>query len=290
MKYIIISPVRNEGQHIENTIQAVISQTIKPLEWIIVNDGSKDNTGDILEKYSNRFDWIKVINRSDRGFGHPGKGIIEAFQEGYRAIENRDFGFIVKLDGDLSFEPDYFENILLRFNSNPRLGIASGKPYVPYGKDLILEDCPDEHVLGASKIYRKECFDQIGGLQPTLSWDTVDGLRAQMLGWETRSFNDLKIIHYRKMASRGGILKGNIRAGHGAYIVGYHSIFMILRGIYRMKERPYCLCGLAMIFGYFKSMAKREERVVEKEVIDYLRQKQIKRLLGMLKRSCPEMK
>jgi glycosyltransferase involved in cell wall biosynthesis len=277
--YVLITPARNEEAYIEKTIQSVISQSVKPLEWIIINDGSTDKTREIIEKYVEKYNWIKIIERPDEGH-RPGVGVVEAFYTGYSQIENKDFDYIVKLDGDLSFEPFYFEKLFQKFKENPRLGMASGKTYVPEGKRLVLERCPDYHVRGASKVYKKECFKQIGGLSATLGWDTIDELKAQMKGWETRSYKDLVLLHYKRIGLRQkGITKGWFLGGQRFYYIGYHPIFIIAKGIYRMFDKPYIIGGLAIIFGYFKALLRKEKQINDKEMIRFLRKQQLRRLI-----------
>jgi len=277
-KYVIISPVRNEEKYIEKTIKSVINQTVKPTEWIIVNDGSTDGTRGIAERYTEKYDWIKLINRKDKGH-RPGRGVVEAFYAGYNQIVHKDFDFIVKLDGDLSFKPTYFESLFNEIEKNPKLGMASGKTYVPKGKKLILERCSDSHVVGASKVYKKECFEQIGGLPVTLGWDIIDELKAQMKGWETRSYKDLVLIHYKIIGWRQkGISKGWFLGGQIFYYLGYLPLFIVTKGFYRMIEKPYLIGGLAMLFGYFKALIRREKQIEDKEMIRFLRKQQLRRL------------
>ena len=160
-KYIIISPVRDEEKYIEKTISSVVNQVIKPSKWIFVNDGSTDNTSKSIIQVKKQYDWIDVITRDDRGFRQPGKGIIEAFYEGFDKVKNLSWDFIVKLDCDLSFESTYFESILGEFAKNPSLGIASGKTYIPINgniDNLKLEWSPDTCTRGPCKMYRRQCF------------------------------------------------------------------------------------------------------------------------------------
>lgn len=277
-KYVIISPVRNEEKYIEKTIQSVINQTVKPIEWIIVNDGSTDRTREIVEKYTKKYSWIKLINRPDRGH-RPGRGPAEAFNEGLRHIE-ADYEFIVNLDGDVSFGSDYFEKLFKKFEKNPKLGIASGKSYYLENGKLILYRCADTSTMGASKIYRKQCFKDIGGtLANNICWDMINDLKAQMEGWQTRSFRDIKFIHYKRIGfGQGNMIKTQIRAGQILYSYGYHPLFIVAKGIYRMLDKPYVIGGLAIIFGYFTALIKRERQIKDKEMIKFLRKQQLRRL------------
>lgn len=281
-RYVILSPVHNEEDYIEKTIGSVISQKIKPIEWIIINDGSTDRTKQIVQKYSLEFPWIKIVDRPRRGY-RPGGGVVEAFYDGFSNIKNKDYDFIVKLDGDISFEESYFEEIFKRFSENPRLGIASGNTFCLDKGKLVLEDCHEDHTRGASKVYRKKCFEQIGGLKSTLGWDIIDELQAQMFEWQTKNYRELVIVHHRKMGSRGGISKGNFRSGYTAYKIGYHPLYMVLRSIYRMIDRPYIVGGVVLFYGYLKAALNKENLIIDQESVAFLRKKQLKRLANILK-------
>ena len=261
MKYIIISPVWNEEESIEKTIKSVISQRVKPVQWIIVNDGSTDRTEEIIRKWMKNYSFITLVNLEKGSPYSIGGKIVEAFQEGFKKIKE-DYDFIVKLDSDLSFSPDFFERLLNKFQEEPKLGIASGITYIPSEKGLRIEDKRKSHAIGACKVYRKECFEEIGGLIPELGWDTVDLIRARMKGWLTSNYKELKLIHYHRPDSRGGILKRRIQEGKNSYKTGYHPLFTILRGLYHIKYKPYIIGGLLMTYGYFNSILRREKQIV----------------------------
>jgi biofilm PGA synthesis N-glycosyltransferase PgaC len=277
-KYVVITPVRNEAEFIERTIQSMLSQTIEPCEWIIANDGSSDGTREIIERYLATHPWIKLVNRKDRGFRQRGGGVVRAFYDGFEALTCQDYEFIVKLDGDLSFEPNYFEQLLAAFTTRPRLGIAGGSCYVRTGDGGVLEANDPHHVRGATKVYRRTCFEAIGGLVPSLGWDGIDEWKARMLGWEVRSFPDLKVLHYRPLGTGTGKLRSKIEMGRAAYFIGYHPLFMLARGIRRMADKPYVLGGLAMLWGYFGDWLKRREQVNDPAMIRFVRHNQLKRL------------
>lgn len=278
IKYAIVTPVRNEETYVRKTIESVISQTIKPIQWIIVNDGSTDGTKDIIERYIIKFPWIKMINLEDRGF-RPGQGSADVFNKGLRYIESK-YDFIVHLDGDVSFSPDYFEKIFEKFSDDPKLGIANGKSYYLEKGKLILYRSADTSTMGPTKVYRKQCFKDIGGsLIESVGWDMIDDLKAKMCGWRTRSFNDIKFIHHRKIGTRdANEVKIYIEQGEILYFYGYHLLFIIAKGIYRMFEKPYIIIGLAIIFGYFKALVQREKQIEDKEMIEFLRSEQLGRL------------
>jgi hypothetical protein len=208
-----------------------------------------------------------------------------AFNFGLRQINLKDYDFIVKLDGDLSFDADYFERIFFEFLKTPTLGIAGGHCYEFRKGRLVKESVPDFHVRGATKIYRRECFEDIGGVEEVLGWDTIDELRAQMKGWLTRSFDEPKVIHYRPIGSFGGTLRARMRDGIGCYFLGYHPLFMLLRVCKQFLKRPYFIGGAFMLGGYVKSYLISRERFFDEELRSYLRKQQLERILSFNKRS-----
>jgi glycosyltransferase involved in cell wall biosynthesis len=281
-QYAVISPVKDEAAFIEQTIGSMIAQTIRPAIWVIVNDGSQDTTEAIVRKYAQEHTWIKLVNRQQEpGVRKRGKGVVEAFYAGYNTL-TQPYDFIVKLDGDVTFGPDYFETLSNQFSADPQLGIAGGGLYErPDGKTWILYTVKD-HVRGCTKVYRRECFEAIGGLVASMGWDGVDEWQALAKGWKVESFLELKIYHYRFTGAATGLLKSSIEQGYGAYRMGYHPLYIIARGIRRMPDRPYLIGGAAMIGGYFMAWLRRQEMLADPSVVHYIRQTQMKMLAGLL--------
>ena len=282
--YSIISPVRNEAKYLSHTIQSIVRQQHRPLEWIIVDDGSSDRTVAIAEAAAAKYPWIKVICRQDRGFRQPGQGVVEAFNEGLACLENKTPDCICKMDGDLEFESDYFATLLREFAQRPRLGMASGVTYLrqPAGK-LIKEKVAPDYVVGPIKLYRRACFEDIGGLEPHLGWDTIDVYRARMHGWETANFPELQVIHLRKMGTARGIVWGKMKTGMGEHYYGSHPLFVAARCLYRMSERPYGIIGFSIALGYLQSLLRREPRINDPQFIAFLRDDQLSRLRQLFK-------
>jgi glycosyltransferase involved in cell wall biosynthesis len=278
--YVVITPARNEAERIEGTIQAVASQTIRPREWVVVDDGSTDGTGEILDSCAARYPWIRVLHRSDRGFRKPGGGVIEAFNEGLAALQSREWEFIVKLDGDLTFEPNYFQECLNRFFENPRLGVAGGGVYHKTEAGLDLEGGPKFHVRGATKIYRRACWEALGGLIQAPGWDTLDEVKANMLGWETQSFPELILVHHKPTGSADGTWGNWVKNGRANYISGYHPLFMFIKCLGRLTQKPYLAVAVALFWGFISGYWKQIPQIEDKALIRYLRQQQIRRLLG----------
>lgn len=278
--YVVVSPVRNEISYIEKTVHSIISQDIRPQEWIIVNDGSSDGTGNVLKIYSKRYNWIKVIDKVDRGFTQVGKGVIEAFNEGLRHIRSQNWDYIVKMDCDISFDKSFFSDLLTRMEKDNKLGVSGGTSFYKENNRYYEEKMPEFHPWAGARIYRRECFREIDGLAESLGWDTIDLVRAQMKGWKTTRYNDLRIIHLRRMSSRKGLWEGKIRLGRNFYITGYHPVFLIARSAYRSIERPYLLETLGVLVGYFRAMLQKDKLVVTNEEELFLRKQQIRRLFG----------
>ena len=279
ISYVIITPVRDEQEYIENTIKSVISQTLQPLQWIIVNDGSTDDTGTIIDNYAKTYSWIKAVHRRDRGARVAGGGVMEAFYDGYGAIDAVDWEFIVKLDGDLSFEPDYFKDCIEEFHRDPQLGVGGGMIYHEMNGNLELEKNPLFHVRGATKIYRKACWVAIGGLIKATGWDTIDEVKANMLGWKTRSFHRLKVIHHRFTGAADGTWRNAVKNGKANYISGYHPIFMVAKCIKRIFQRPYIIGAVGLFYGFINGYSKGIPQIDDKKLIKYLRKQQLKRLM-----------
>lgn len=277
-KYIIITPVRNEEAYIEKTIESVANQTIKPLEWLIINDGSTDSTGQIIDNYSGQYKWITAVHRGDRGYRKAGGGVIEAFYDGYEKVKENDWDFIVKLDGDLSFGADYFEKCFREFSGDPKLGIGGGVIFHQVNGNLEEEKTPLYHVRGATKIYRRECWNAIGPLMKAPGWDTLDEIRANMYGWNTQSFPAIQLIHHRYTGNADGAWRTLVKYGYVNYFMGYHPVFMILKCLKRIWQRPYLLGAVGIFYGYVKGYLKRMPQVEDRRVIKYVRQQQLNRL------------
>ena len=283
-KYVIVSPVRNEEQYVEKTLNAVISQSILPAEWVLVNDGSSDKTADIIEPYTRKYPWIKLIHLNDRGYYLPGEGVVNTFYKGYEALQTTDWEFLVKLDCDLSFEQDYFETLLKRFNQDPHLGIASGCIYNVIGGKLIKEKSQEDHPFGASKMYRRECFEEIGGIKRIPGWDLADLLAAQMKNWNTRCYFDVVVAHYKIGGiRRTGITKGKFLQGRFQYRFGYTFFYTLLKSFYHLTSRPYIISGLGLITGYIYAVIKKDDRYYDDDMIKFLRKRQQKFLLSKFK-------
>ena len=264
-RYVIISPCRNEQKFMRRTLDSVLNQSDPPDLWVIVDDGSSDETPQILAEYASSHPLISIVSRKNRGHRSVGPGVIDAFYAGYRTIDIDQFDFVCKLDLDLDLPPLYFKFLIQRMTENPRLGCCSGKPYYinKQTNKLVSEKCGDENSIGASKFYRRECFLQIGGFIRQVMWDGIDGHRCRMLGWIAQSWDDpdLRFIHLRPMgSSQKGIITGRLRHGFGQYYMGTSFFYMTISALYRMTRPPLIIGGVAMWWGYTRSFITGEER------------------------------
>jgi glycosyltransferase involved in cell wall biosynthesis len=243
---LIISPVRNEAEYLQQTIDSVVSQTVRPTVWAIVDDGSTDDTPRIVERAAGKHDWIRLHRRADRGARKVGGGVVEAFNEGLGLFELVDFDFVCKLVGDLWFGPRYFELLYDKFAADPRLGTACGKSFIDVNGRLVPERSRDDFSQGQTKLYRVECFREIGGFVREVLWDGIDCHRCRMLGWAARSFRDeeLRFIHLRIMGSSfRSVYHGRMRLGYGQYFMGTHPLYLLGSALYRATERPFGIGG-----------------------------------------------
>jgi poly-beta-1,6-N-acetyl-D-glucosamine synthase len=280
--YIVISPVRNEQDYIGGTIQSLVSQTRRPALWIIVDDGSTDATGRIIDEAAQQHDWIRVVHRQDRGVRRAGSGVMEAFNDGFKLIDGQPWQYVVKLDGDVTLEADYFERCFTHFVTEPQLGIAGGLVCNLVNGALRAESNVDPpfHVRGATKIYRCECWQAIGGLLPVTGWDTLDELKAIMLGWSTRTLSDVKLIHHRPAGGAYGTWPNWVKNGLANYLTGYHPLFMACKCASRLWQKPYGIGALGLWVGFCSGYVKRLPQVDDPELIQFLRRQQMNRMLG----------
>jgi len=279
IRYVVVTPARDEARHIRETIGSLVQQTIRPVEWVIVDDGSTDGTGEIVEHFAAKYFWIRALHRSNRGTRQNATGVMEAFYCGYQSLKTADWDFIVKLDGDVSLDANYFENCFQQFQENPNLGIGGGLICHLENGVLKVESCPRFHVRGATKIYSRACWDAIGGLLRVPGWDTVDEVKANMLGWQTRTFQNLKVLHHRRTGAADGGWRNSVKDGHADYISGYHPLFMGLKCIKRLFQRPYFVGSLGLLYGFVSDHVKRAPQVGDRALIRYVRRQQLRRLL-----------
>lgn len=289
VRYIVISPVRNEAAYLETTIRSMVRQTIIPVQWIIVNDGSTDGTAEIIDRWAAQYSWIipvhcpnhdseSVERKSTRGKRAFEAKEIQAFHAGYEHVPCTGWDYIVKLDGDLEFDRDYFERCFSYFEADRKLGIGGGVICHETNGEMQLEPTPKFHVRGATKIYRRDCWLQIGGVVNGAAWDTIDEVKANMLGWSTSSFDDLKVAHLRFTGSANGAWKNMVKLGTWSYVAGYHPLYMLVRCLKGTFANPYLVGSLGMFYGFVSAYVRRVPQT-EKPVVRYLREQQLRRLI-----------
>lgn len=278
VRIAVITPTRNEAQYIRTTIECMSNQTVLPMKWIIVNDGSTDGTGNIIQEYLNdKYPFIEYMTLPDRGYRKPGQGVIEAFYHGFNRLGSLDYDVIAKFDADLEFPPDTLEKIGKAFQNDPLLGITGGTQYEqlnsrgPFRKLYA----PQGYVCGPSKFYRLQCLKEIGGLIPRAGWDGVDIVRANMHGWKTGSIGSLRINHLKPtgMAAGEGLRKSSEKYGDVSYFMGGYKWYFALRLIARSLESKNPKVGYFMLKGYLNSFMRKEPRE-QKDFRSFLKQMQ----------------
>jgi biofilm PGA synthesis N-glycosyltransferase PgaC len=256
------------------TLDSVVAQSVTPTLWVIIDDGSTDETPDILAEYTAKHDWIRVVPKPDRGHRAVGPGVIEAFYAGLDTVSLDEFTYLCKLDLDLDLPPGYFEGLMWRMQENPRIGTASGKPYMRHNGQLVSERRGDEMSVGMTKFYRVDCFQQIGGFVHEVMWDALDCHKARQLGWSAISWDDpdLRFEHLRPMgSSQTSIYTGRRRHGYGQYYMGSYPLFYAATCVFRMSEPPYVLGGLAMLQGYLGAWLRREKQHDDPDLRAFIR-------------------
>ena len=284
---VIIMPVRDEQKYLRLTLESLAIQTWQPQEVVVVDDGSTDATPDIVQEFADKHPWIRLVKRDNRGFRQVGKGVVVTFDYGREQILNKDWQYITKLDGDMSFGPRYIETVLGRLEADPQLAACSGKVFRPEGDGYVEEFMLDAMVAGQFKLYRREAFEAIGGFRQTILWDTLDWHMCRNLGWKTLSFHhpEARLIHHRIMGSSDrNVYKGRVRQGRGNWFAGYHPLYMIASGLFRMREKPYVIGGLILIGAYFHSMWRGDPQFDEGDFRQQLHAWQLEQLKRLPRR------
>jgi poly-beta-1,6-N-acetyl-D-glucosamine synthase len=283
-RYVVVSPCRDEARFMRRTLDSAAAQTVPPDLWVVVDDGSTDETPQILSEYQARLPWLRVLRRSDRGARSVGPGVIDAFYAGLDTVDLDGFAYLCKLDVDLDLPPRYFQRLIERMEARPRLGTTSGKPWFvhPESGALVPEVCGDEMSVGGSKFYRTSCFREIGGFVRQVMWDGIDCHRCRMLGWLAESVDeeDLRFLHLRPMgSSQHGIRTGRVRTGYGQYFMGSSPLYFLASAVYRLPRHPVLIGSAAMLWGYASSAARRVARYQDPQFRRFLRRYQRRCLL-----------
>ena len=277
-RYLLVTPCRDEAQYARRTLECVANQTLAPALWIIVDDGSTDQTPMILAEYAAKLPYLKIIRRENRGFRKLGGGVIDAFYAGYDTINPADFDYVCKLDLDLDLPARYFETLIERMEADPRIGTCSGKPYFKDSSgNQVMETCGNENSVGMVKFYRTQCFTEIGGFVRELMWDGIECHRCRMLGWIAVSWDDpdLNFEHLRPMGtSHKNWWTGRTRHGIGQYFMGTGPIYLLASAAFRIKHPPAVIGSAAMVWGYVRSFLSRKPRYGDLSFRRFLRRYQ----------------
>jgi biofilm PGA synthesis N-glycosyltransferase PgaC len=284
-RLLLITPARDEAVHLLGTIRAVAAQTRTPDLWLVIDDGSTDGTAEILDRMAAQVPFMRVLQAPQHENDADADRLTlaaeaRAFNAALATVDPSDFTHLGKLDADVELPPEYFQSLLAHFNSDPELGIAGGVLLERTGRDWEPTKIPDYHVRGALKLYSRECFEAIGGVEERLGWDTIDETYARMRGYSTRSVPEITARHHRPVATRGGALRGRARHGQCAYILRYGTWWVILRSFKVGMSRPYGLTGIAFLYGYFEALLKAQPKVEDERFKRFVRGELRGRLLG----------
>jgi glycosyltransferase involved in cell wall biosynthesis len=284
LTYVLITPAYNEAEFLVQTAESVVRQTVLPERWVIVSDGSTDGTDEIAHRYAAKHNWIRCI-RMDRSDGYSFARKARSFNSGYATVQDLAFDLIANVDADVSFEPDYFQFLIGKFEEDPLLGVA-GTPMIEPGHDPVADGLFNESdVFGACQVFRRDCFAQIGGYMPIKGGgvDWVALRTARMNGWKTQSFLERRFLHLRPMGLRkGGGLVATFRHGEKDYFLGNHPLWQISRTLYQTTRRPYLVGGTALFLGYLWGAARRVPRPVPQELMRFHRREQMQRLKSVV--------
>jgi|ERR1051326_192989 glycosyltransferase involved in cell wall biosynthesis len=285
IKYILITPARNEEAFVEKIILSVVSQTVRPERWLIIDDGSTDRTGEIIEQYATQYEWIEAVHnpkRTERNFAAKAHAVNGALER----VKNLEFEVVGNLDADVSFEPDYMAFLLNKFETDPSLGVA-GTPFTqPGGYDSTKDSFEGEsYVAGPCQLFRRKCFQEIGGYVANRAGgvDWIAVMSARMKNWKVRSYPERRFHHHRSMgtAEKGGVA-ALFSYGEKDYYLGGSPVWQTFRMAYRMAKPPFVAGGLALMFGYCWAAVRRVKRPVSRELMRFHRQDQMKKLKAIL--------
>lgn len=284
MRYVVIIPAYNEEYFLPATVEALLVQSLRPAALVIVNDGSSDQTGRIIDGYARQYDWIHGVHiTGDKGYAGGAK-IVAAFYKGYEALPTSAYDFLVKLDADIVVGPNYFETIAHIFEAQPQVGLAGGMLLTEQNGKWVYENIADrDHVKGAFKAWRKAAFEAIGGLRPTIGWDTADEMLIQYHGWQVKVDESLPIRHFRPLGTKTGYLKIRVRIGHGFYRLRYGFFISLISSVKAgMRSKPYLLSGMATLYGYFEAWWRGDAFAVDEAEGRYIRQYRWERMRSKL--------
>ncbi|MBZ5706583.1 MAG: glycosyltransferase family 2 protein [Acidobacteriia bacterium] len=284
LTFVLITPARNEAEFVELTLKSVVSQTVRPLKWVIVSDGSTDGMDEIVSRYASEHPWIELVRMPERRERHFA-GKVHAFNAGYARVKDLPYDIIGNLDADVSFDADYFDFLLSKFAENPQLGVA-GTPFREGTYQYDFRFVSVEHVSGQCQMFRRRCFEEIGGYVPlkTGGVDLVAVTTARMKGWQTRTFLEKPYLHHRKMGTAGdSTLMAAYKSGRVDYMLGVHPVWQLVRSVYQTTRRPYVLYGSMLLAGFVWAMVTRVEKTVPDDLVKFRHKEQMRRLRDLFR-------
>ncbi len=270
MNYYIIIPAHNEEKFIQLTLDSLANQTVLPKIAIIVNDNSTDKTAEIILAFAEKYPWISLVNSTSEAIHLPGSKVIQAFQKGLETLDDT-YDFIVKADADLIFPDNYFQTIINHFQSNPKIGMVGGFAYIEKNGEWLLENLTDkDHIRGAFKAYRKECFEQIGGLKPAMGWDTVDELLCKFYDWKVVTDNSLKVKHLKPTGANYN-KTARYKQGEAFYSLGYGFAITSIASLKLAVRKGKPLLFLDYLSGFWKAKSAKKPLLVTEEQAKFIR-------------------
>jgi len=292
LRYVLITPARNEVDFIRLALDAVLAQTVKPVRWVIVSDGSTDGTDEVVKSYAAKHDWIELLRMPERKERHF-NGKVLAFNAGYDRVKDLNFDIVGNLDADGSFEADYIDYLLNQFARNPRLGVAGTNYWEQSWENALKHDyrfANSEDVSGLCQLFRRTCFEDISGYTPSKQGgvDLVVSLKARMHGWETRTFTDKFAVHHRQQGTAEAH-KWLVEYYNGRkdFMFGSHPLWEVCRSAYRLTRKPYVLGGCLLLCGYVQAFVTGAEKTVTPDLVAFRRKEQMRRLRGFLRKWLP---
>lgn len=276
MRYAVITPARNEAESLPVLAEMLASQTVRPVEWVIVDNGSTDDTAGVSRDLEAKHGWIRHLEVPGTPTPTRGGPVVRAFQAGIASL-SEPVDVVVKLDADVSVDADYFERLLREFEADERLGMASGAGYREEGGVWRRQNVTNDHVWGPARAYRWTCLPAVLPLEEAIGWDGIDEIKARLAGWETRNIPNLPFRHHRLIGTRDGTRRRQwVNLGESAYYIGYRPSYVLLRGLFRMRRDPW---APAILWGFAAAAIKRKPRCSDDRVRTYVRRQQSLRML-----------
>ncbi|WP_264520589.1 glycosyltransferase [Flavobacterium sp. N1994] len=277
MDYYIVIPSHNEEKYIAQTLQSIVEQTVLPKKLVVVNDNSTDHTEAIVASFIQNHPWISLVNKSSEAIHLPGSKVIQAFQKGLATLDDH-YEVMVKVDADLIFPPTYFETILSHFQSDDQIGMAGGFAYIEKNGEWILENLTDkDHIRGAFKAYRKEAFQQIGGLKPAMGWDTVDELLCKFYNWKVITDTSLKVKHLKPTGASYN-KTARYKQGEAFYTLGYGFFITAIASLKLALRKGKPLLFIDYINGFWKAKSDKKPLLVTAEQAKFIRSYRLKKM------------